>query len=165
MAFGFSGGSAQNIRPRPPLREDFAIIREEPNLRIAFADNPEEEYEVERLDSQGNATVVGSSSSPDILVPSQAQEHRVVAKNSELGIRGTPSVPKRELKPDHRWQMPQPRNLLSDPESFDPSTTAWKEYSVYLLDQYPGAVAGYQLGTADLLSRHGGAVAAYILHL
>jgi len=33
-----------------------------------------------------------------------------------------------------------------------------------LLDTYPGAVAGYQLGTADLLSQHGGAVAAYILH-
>jgi len=125
MAFGFSGGSAENIRPRPPLREDFAIIREEPNLRIAFADNPEEEYEVERLDSQGDATVVGSSSSPDILVPSQAQEHRVVAKNKELGIRGTPSVPKKELKPTHRWQMPQPRNLLDDPESFDPGSTDW----------------------------------------
>lgn len=33
-----------------------------------------------------------------------------------------------------------------------------------LFDDYPGAVAGYQLGSADLLSRHGGAVAAYILH-
>lgn len=33
-----------------------------------------------------------------------------------------------------------------------------------LLDTYPGAVAGYQLGSADLLSRNGGAVAAYILH-
>jgi len=34
-----------------------------------------------------------------------------------------------------------------------------------LFDDHPGAVAGYQLGSADLLSRHGGAVAAYILHL
>jgi hypothetical protein len=34
-----------------------------------------------------------------------------------------------------------------------------------LLDTYPGAVAGYQLGSADLLSRHGGALTAYILHL
>jgi len=130
MAFGFSGGSAENIRPRPPLREDFAVIREEPNLRIAFSGDPEEQYEVERVDADGGATVVGSSSSPDILVPSRPQEHRVVAKNQELGIRGTPSVPKRELKPTHRWQMPLPRNLLDDPESFDPGSTAWRKFGL-----------------------------------
>jgi len=33
-----------------------------------------------------------------------------------------------------------------------------------LFDDHPGAVAGYQLGSPDLLSRHDGAVAAYILH-
>jgi hypothetical protein len=33
-----------------------------------------------------------------------------------------------------------------------------------LFDDHPGAVAGYQLGGADLLSRHGGALTAYILH-
>lgn len=31
----------------------------------------------------------------------------------------------KHLKPTHRWQMPLPRNLLDDPESFDPATTAW----------------------------------------
>jgi len=90
---------------------------------------------VERLDAQGNATVVGSSSSPDILVPSQAQEHRVVARNKELGIRGTPSVPKKELKPTQRWQMPQPRNLFESNDSgsatnFDPATTAWRLFGL-----------------------------------
>jgi len=34
------------------------------------------------------------------------------------------------LKPDHRWQMPLPRNLLDDPESFDPDTTAWQEFDL-----------------------------------
>jgi hypothetical protein len=33
------------------------------------------------------------------------------------------------LKPTHRWQMPAPRNLLDDPENFDPSSTEWREYS------------------------------------
>jgi hypothetical protein len=34
------------------------------------------------------------------------------------------------LKPTHRWQMPLPRNLLDDPESFNPDTTAWEELSL-----------------------------------
>jgi hypothetical protein len=132
------------------LREDFAVIREEPNLRVAFSGDPEEEYEVERVDADGSATVVGASSSPDILVPSKAQEHRVVAKNKELGIRSTPSVPKRELKPDHRWQMPLPRNLLSDPESFDPATTTWEAQNSVTYD-----------GRVDNVGPNGGSAAQF----
>jgi hypothetical protein len=33
-----------------------------------------------------------------------------------------------------------------------------------LFDDHPGAVAGYKLGGVDVLSRHGGALTAYILH-
>lgn len=114
---------------------------------------------MERIDSQGNATVVGSSSSPDILVPSQAQEHRVVAKNKELGIRGTPSVPKRELKPEHRWQMRLPRNLLESNDSgsatnFDPASTAWQTRGDFT---YGGTVSnvGPNGETAHLLDTTG----------
>ena len=125
------------------------MIREEPNLRIAFTGSNQETYEVERIDAQGNATTVGSANSPDILVPSRAQKHRVVAKNKELGIRGTPSVPKKELKPTHRWQMPQPRNLLDDPESFDPASTDWNN------------IASTYLGTVDNLGQNGESAALF----
>jgi len=48
------------------------------------------------------------------------------------------------LKPAYRWQMPLPRNLLSDPENFNPDTTAWEELNL-LPDFYPGAAAAYSL--------------------
>jgi len=52
----------------------------------------------------------------------------------------TQSVESAHLKPTHRWQMPLPRNLLSDPENFDPATTAWGIFRDSLDLAYDGVV-------------------------
>jgi hypothetical protein len=44
-----------------------------------------------------------------------------------IEVNGQRTEYRRPIRPDHRWQMPLPRNLLSDPESFDPGDTVWEE--------------------------------------
>jgi len=53
------------------------------------------------------------------------------------------------LKPEHRWNLDvQPPNLTNDPESFDPSTTAWSYHS-------GGNSGGGFLGTVDNVGPNG----------
>jgi len=71
-------------------------------------------------------TTQGGGSSPTLAPPVTGAEGSTSQGDGASSSLWTPAQG-RHLKPDHRWQMPQPRNLLSDPESFDPGSTAWKE--------------------------------------